>query len=281
MILINRTPLRFYNHTHQISFHHIACETLNFHQVCVFPWNIFVLVTSASGKQEDYIESRASGEHLRLEKDHFYFIPCGLSAEYLLTTEITFLTFHFNLELYPGMDLFSGMEHCLTGCDPKITAHFRRIFDDTNAHRSVCRFKSALMDFCICHWPDNNQAKLERSSTYESIFHYIQENLSAELSVGELADHCRMSKEAFSRKFHKDLGETPKHFLQRLLLRRTMLLLTTPELSVKETAGLLKFHSEFYLSRFFRKQTGMPPSEYQKKFRQLTFHTNSAVSNKE
>ena len=51
MILINRTPLRFYNHTHQIPFHHIAWERLNFHQVCVFPWNILVLVPEASGKQ--------------------------------------------------------------------------------------------------------------------------------------------------------------------------------------------------------------------------------------
>ena len=48
MILINRTPLRFYNHTHQILFHHIAWERLNFHQVCVFPWNILVLVPEAS-----------------------------------------------------------------------------------------------------------------------------------------------------------------------------------------------------------------------------------------
>ena len=100
MILINRTPLRFYNHTHQILFHHIAWERLNFHQVCVFPWNILVLVPEASGKQEDYVECRISGEHLPLKKDHFYLIPCGLPAEYRLTEEITFLTFHFNLELF-------------------------------------------------------------------------------------------------------------------------------------------------------------------------------------
>ncbi len=278
MILINRTPLRFYNHTHQITFHHIACENLNFHQVCVFPWNIFVLVPSASGNQEDYIESRATGEHLPLKKDHFYFIPSGLAAEYYLTAEITFLTFHFNLELYPGMDLFSGTEHFLTGCDPEMTQNFRKMFDDPNAHRSACRFKSALMDFCVQHWPEENETRIERSSAYESIFHYIQENLSAELSVGELADRCRMSKEAFSRKFHRDLGETPKQFLQRLLLRRIMLLLATPELSVKETASRLKFNSEFYLSRFFKKQTGMPPGEYQKEFRRIRISAEAVTS---
>ena len=54
-----------------------------------------------------------------------------------------------------------------------------------------------------------------------------------------------MSKEAFSRRFHQDLGETPKQFLQRLLLRRAMLLLAAPDSSVKETADKLDFSSEF------------------------------------
>ena len=281
MILINRTPLRFYNHTHQIVFHHIAWERLNFHQVCVFPWNILVLVPEASGKQEDYVECRISGEHLPLKKDHFYLIPCGLPAEYRLTEEITFLTFHFNLELFPGMDLFSGRGRCLTGFSPEMTSHFRSLFDDSNAHRSVCRFQSALMDFCVRHWPEDHELRIERSTAYESLFQYIRENLNAKLSVADLADRCRMSKEAFSRRFHQDLGETPKQFLQRLLLRRAMLLLAAPDSSVKETADKLDFSSEFYLSRFFRKQTGMPPGEFRKKVRRLTLPPECSASKDE
>lgn len=267
MILINRTPLRRYNHSHQITFNHIAYENLNFHRVCVFPLNIFVMVPSDTGIQQDYIDCRASGEHLLLKKDHFYFVPCGLAAEYNLTTEITFMTFHFNLELYPGMDIFSGMAHCLTGYAPEMTAKFRMIFDDSDMHRSICRFKSAVMDFCIQHWPEGLEKKMERSSGYESVFNYIQTNISAELSVEELADHIRMTKEAFSRKFHRELGETPKTFLQRHLLRRIMTLLSTPGITVREVSKHLKFSSEFYLSRFFKKQTGMTPSEYQKGFK--------------
>ncbi|MCK4983073.1 MAG: helix-turn-helix domain-containing protein [Victivallaceae bacterium] len=40
-----------------------------------------------------------------------------------------------------------------------------------------------------------------------------------------------------------------------------------PQASVKETATKLKFSSEFYMSRFFKKHTGLSPSKYQQRFR--------------
>ena len=271
MILINRTPLRFYNHTHQILFHHIAWERLNFHQVCVFPWNILVLVPEASGKQEDYVECRISGEHLPLKKDHFYLIPCGLPAEYRLTEEITFLTFHFNLELFTKNNI--KLLVTVGGDDTASTAN------------RIAKFLAAKhYPIANIHVPktiDNDELRIERSTAYESLFQYIRENLNAKLSVADLADRCRMSKEAFSRRFHQDLGETPKQFLQRLLLRRAMLLLAAPDSSVKETADKLDFSSEFYLSRFFRKQTGMPPGEFRKKVRRLTLPPECSASKDE
>jgi len=43
--------------------------------------------------------------------------------------------------------------------------------------------------------------------------------------------------------------------------------LLLPGKSVKPVAADLKFCSEFYLSSFFKRMTGISPSEYQAKFR--------------
>jgi len=40
-----------------------------------------------------------------------------------------------------------------------------------------------------------------------------------------------------------------------------------PDVRLKQITAELKFNSEFYMSRLFKKRTGMSPSEYQAKFR--------------
>ena len=42
---------------------------------------------------------------------------------------------------------------------------------------------------------------------------------------------------------------------------------STAQASVKQSAAEPKFSSEFYMSRFFKKHTGMSPSKHQDKFR--------------
>lgn len=262
MILIDRIALRNLNGRCDVTFNHIAYERLNFHQICLFPQNIFVMVPTASGKQRDCFTDVASGESLRLEKDHFYFVPNGNSVEYLLTEEITFMTFHFNLELYPGMDLYHGMRGIRSGYAPETTAKFRAIFDDPDEFRSLVRFKEAVMEFCSAHWPENPYG----AKPYSHLFQKIRERCSARLSVAELAEEEGITQEAFSRRIRRDLGTTPKKLIQTELLRRVFILLGVPGTTISEVAEKLEFSSAFYLSRFFREQTGMTPSGYLAQF---------------
>lgn len=245
-----------------VTFNHIAYERLDFRQVCTFPQNILIMVPTASGGQRDAVADMATGESLRLEKDHFYFIPNGNAVEYLLTTDITFMTFHFNLELYPGMDLYHGKRGISSGYAPEMTAKFRAIFDDPGQFRSLIRFKDAIMEFCLANWPENPPA----ASPYAPLFLKIRERCSARLTVAELADEEKITQEAFSRRIRRDLGTTPKKLIQTELLRRVFTLLAVPGTTISEVAAKLEFSSAFYLSRFFREQTGMTPSEYLKQF---------------
>ena len=262
MILINRKPLRRLNGRCDLTFNHIAYERLVFHRICTFHQNIIFLVHTETGKQKDCVRDPASGTVFPLKKDHFYFIPNETPAEYLFTDDITFMTFHFNLELYPGMDLYHGLHGIRSGHDPELTARIWDIFGEEDEFRSVVRFKAAIMDFCQAHWPSVRRNEL---GPYSPLFLKIRERCSAQLTVTELAEEEGITQEAFSRRIRRALGTTPKKLIQSELLRRITALLADPDITISDIAGMLRFSSVFYLSRFFRDQTGMSPTAYRER----------------
>ena len=103
---------------------------------------------------------------------------------------------------------------------------------------------------------------LLRRPEYRPLIDFIAANASASTTVEHLAEFMKMRPDVFSRKFSADIGVTPKKFLTRFLLRRASDLLLRPGCRVKEVAAELGFTSEFYFSRFFHKNTGIPPRQY-------------------
>lgn len=57
-------------------------------------------------------------------------------------------------------------------------------------------------------------------------------------------------------------GKTPKQLIDEQLIAEAKVLLNEPCLSVTEIAELLNFADQSYLSRFFKKNTGMSPKEF-------------------
>jgi transcriptional regulator GlxA family with amidase domain len=99
---------------------------------------------------------------------------------------------------------------------------------------------------------------------YEDVLTHARRHSDATLSVANLAARCGMRQDVFSRSFSRDLGVSPKKYLADLLTRRVSLYLLTTRLSIKEIAAELSFSSQYYLSRFFKKQTKLSPSEYRR-----------------
>jgi AraC-like DNA-binding protein len=62
--------------------------------------------------------------------------------------------------------------------------------------------------------------------------------------------------------FKASRAETLHDFLQRTRLNEARRLLGDPTLTIKEVAARLHFSSEFYFSHFFRKASGMSPTQF-------------------
>ena len=96
---------------------------------------------------------------------------------------------------------------------------------------------------------------------------YIREHACEGIRVSDVLRHAPMARRALETRFHKLLGRTPHEEILRVQLNRVKELLVGTELPVWEIAGRTGFEPD-YLSVVFKKQTGMAPSDYRKRYGQ-------------
>ena len=64
-------------------------------------------------------------------------------------------------------------------------------------------------------------------------------------------------------------GDSPKGLIDYVLVQEIKILLTFSEMPLQEIADRLNFPDQSYLGRFFRRQTGMSPSDYRRSLQDL------------
>ena len=265
----NKSHLSLFNASNMIVLHFLRKERLSFHDRCVFPYNILVLVFESDNSGESFIDNGIGFSRI-LKENHFYFIPSGQAADYCLQPGIMYYTFHVGFEKFPGIDLFnSENSQCLEGDASAMIQEMARIWQDENAMRQVCRIRALLLDFFLKHWPEGTESEMQKSDPIlDRLLPFISEQCNALMTVESLAEKMEMNADVFRRRFKNRFKLTPKTYLTNILLRKVMALLADPSIPLREVAGRLAFSSEFYLSRFMKKHTGRSPTEYRIFFKQ-------------
>ena len=82
------------------------------------------------------------------------------------------------------------------------------------------------------------------------------------ISIARLAELCGVSETYFRKIFSAVKGCSPIDYINSLKLSRAKELLISGMYTVSEVAEQSGFHDESYFSRFFKKQTGVSPSDY-------------------
>ena len=262
-----KSSLRRFNFMNPVMLYALGLERIRLHQQFRFPYNILLLVKEDTLPRKSYIECRLEKKTFSLEAGNFYFIPTGHEAYYYLEPDIRYYTFHVGMEILSGVDLYSTAEHCVSGDASAMLSAIGDAWNDPLPPRQICRIRSMLLDFFLAHWPEQHPfSEKSASPAWKELLEYVQQNCDARMTIAELAERQKISPEAFSRKFHAAFGMTPKLFLTNLLIKKVAALLTQPSMSVKEAAAHLHFSSEFYLSRFLRKHTGLSPTLFRQNF---------------
>lgn len=99
---------------------------------------------------------------------------------------------------------------------------------------------------------------------FDRILHYIQENLSPSLSLGELAREFGYNRSYLSELFAGRLGVTFTDYKKKLYVRRACAKLHQPRKSIADVAAELDFGDMRYFSRVFKEIMGMSPSAYKR-----------------
>lgn len=264
----NRTSLLQLDSLLDLSFSHICNAIFDHHATTVFPFNIFLVVLADDGQNDSFFEDLDTNRKLPLLKDHAYFFPCGRKMKIDITEGVTLLSFHFNLLYLHSIDIFFESEPLQMKYDSDFV---KKIYfwanEEKDELKAICALKSEVMRFCLPFWPEDRMQTLSVFKKYEPVFRFIHDNGNAELTVGDLAEQAQLRQDVFSRAFSRDLGRSPKKFIQEDLIRKISLRLLSPKKTVKEVSEDLKFSSEFYMSYFFKKHTGYSPRDFQNKFR--------------
>ena len=250
----------------ELNINHLCTVSFDYHNTNTFPVNILALGLKDDGNRDSYYENKAENQRLPILADHVYFLPCDLEIRFEITQGVTLIAMHFSLTFFSGVDIFSGSKRCEMRHDPEMVARFQALWAEKDELKAMCGLKAEVMRLCASCWPADQGRLTPAIRKYEPLFRHVREQGDAALTVGALAAMANQRRDVFSRNFSRDVGKSPKAFLQNELLKKITTRLLAPQASVKQTAAELKFCSEFYMSHFFKKHTGLSPSEYQDKF---------------
>lgn len=198
-----------------------------------------------------------------------YLIPAGCRYSYACTSRIHKFYLHFNLDLLPGVDLFSRLD------SPRSLEYEPSLLEDLlcaareESLSGVLRLKAIIWEVVSRFFQETvkGQEYLESFRGYyrqQQVLLFLSTHLSAGLKIPELAASLQIPAHQLSRSFRQDTGMGLKEYMESLLLKRSRQLLLQTALPISEISEKLGFTDPFYFSRFFKKYEQISPREYRK-----------------
>jgi iron complex transport system substrate-binding protein len=104
-------------------------------------------------------------------------------------------------------------------------------------------------------------------SLAEQVIRYMTRNYRGLFSVEQLARQMNYTPQYVSRKFKEQIGCSPLDYVIRLRMDLARKLLRDTEATLQEVAAYVGYPDIIYFNRMFKKQTGITPGQYRKKYR--------------
>jgi AraC family transcriptional regulator len=156
--------------------------------------------------------------------------------------------------------------------DPLIYQIALALKNELNANASIDRlYTESLTDTLLVHLlrycssqPSNRSVSAQGlvNSQLQSIFDYIHEHLTGDLSLAELAIIVGIGVHHFGILFKRSTGLSPYQYIIQQRLERAKELLKDPELSLVEIAIRSGFANQSHLTTLFSKHLEITPKKY-------------------
>ncbi|MBQ7379459.1 MAG: helix-turn-helix transcriptional regulator [Clostridia bacterium] len=100
----------------------------------------------------------------------------------------------------------------------------------------------------------------------ETVLQLIDTQLCATMSAGEIARTVNYSESYLYRLFKDELGMSPKQYIIKRCLQKSLDMLTKTDMSIKDISACLGFCDQFHFSKKFLQEFRCTPSEYRKDY---------------
>jgi YesN/AraC family two-component response regulator len=227
------------------------------------PFNRLYFVVSGAAKVFDN-----NKQEVNLLPGNIYLVPLYKTFNYLCEESLCKFYIHFRVELLAGHDLFENVDQTQQmameqkDLDTLLLCIQRRSIGDLLQLKSIFL---KYISYLVQPFSEKLKSQENISPEYVSIYEYVENNCYGDLRVKNIAKHMNLPLTNLSKNFKAHNGITLKEFMDKKLIQKSQDLLLVTKLSIKEIAHQLRFQDEFYFSRYFKKHTGMSPSQYRKR----------------
>ncbi len=215
-----------------------------------------------------------------LEAGQAYLIPTGIPHAYGADTENpwTIYWFHFlgsqcneSVKAIMGEEKGKLVKGIQVGFSEKRDAIFKQIAAVLLKGYSAANllFANLLLQYYFASFIIPEQfiqhplpALVPNASNKAILF--MQQNLSRQITLDNIAQAAHLSVSFFSRKFKQDTGYAPIEYFNYLRIQQACQLLHFSELRINEVASKIGIDDPFYFSRLFKQQMGISPVAYRK-----------------
>ena len=152
------------------------------------------------------------------------------------------------------------------GDSPTLVSYFWDIMNDFKTHNfDNDVFRTLMLLKLLNHIYNKNPLLLQQKnelSTLRIVLDHMEKYYWEKLTLEKLASIANMSTATFTRYFKKQIGTSPLAYLNTVRLTQAKHLLMTSNLPIGNIASQVGFTDQLYFCKFFKKQTGLTPSEF-------------------
>ena len=109
-----------------------------------------------------------------------------------------------------------------------------------------------------------NEKKDAETMYYNYAVNFINSNIFRKITVDELTDILGISQPYLYRIFIKKCSMSPKNYIDKIKIQKAMELLLETYMPLTEIAHSIGIEDGITLSKFFKKKTGLSPTEFKK-----------------
>lgn len=117
---------------------------------------------------------------------------------------------------------------------------------------------------------ENYVRKKSRNTAIDKVINHMEKNLSAKITLDELASVSSLEKSYLIRLFKKETGSTPLKILTEMRLNRACDLLATTDMNIVEIASEVGYNTPSFFISEYKKLFGITPAMHRKNILQTT-----------